>query len=52
MQLRKALVASVRKKCSDKLSVKVKHFIKTPVRDTSIHRSLHRSAWLFWKTAL
>ena len=34
MQLRKALVASVRQKCSHKLSVKVKHFIKTPVRDT------------------
>jgi uncharacterized protein (DUF4213/DUF364 family) len=36
MQLRKALIASVRKKCSDSLSVKVQRFVKTPVFDTKV----------------
>jgi uncharacterized protein (DUF4213/DUF364 family) len=34
MQLKKALIASVRNKCSENLSIKVQHFVKTPVRDT------------------
>lgn len=33
MQLRQSLIASVRNKCSDSLSVKVQSFVKTPVRD-------------------
>lgn len=34
MQLKKNLIASVRNKCPENLSVKVKRFVKTPVRDT------------------
>jgi uncharacterized protein (DUF4213/DUF364 family) len=33
MQLRKTLIASVRNKCSDHLSVRVQRFVKTPVCD-------------------
>lgn len=36
MQLRKALIASVRDKCSDDLSVKIRRFIKTPACNTKI----------------
>ncbi|ABA88040.1 protein of unknown function DUF364 [Syntrophotalea carbinolica DSM 2380] len=36
MSLRKDLIASVRNKCPDSLSVKVQRFVKTPVCDTKI----------------
>jgi uncharacterized protein (DUF4213/DUF364 family) len=36
MSLRKKLIASVRKRCSDSLSVKVERFLKTPVRDEQL----------------
>lgn len=36
MQLRKALIASVRDRCSDSLPVKVARLLKTPVRDEQL----------------